>query len=307
MAKKDDNFIMLPTVDVCFKGLMYNPKVRKGFIAALLKADPASVRETILLPTALRQEYPDEKLGILDVRTMMEDGAQINMEMQAYPFGEWDARSLFYLSKMYAEQIGRGDPYTKLKKCIHVSILDFIRFADDEKCHRTIRLCDEQTGKKYTDLLEMQILELKKLPEELQSDDEVIRWMRFLAGKNRKELEDMAGTSEYIEEAYRELERMSADERARLEYEARQKAIRDHDAIMSSAWETGMEKGLQEGMKQGMQQGLQQGMQQGIRQERQDIVFRMLEKGMDPEMIADLTGMNIEEIQKLEEEFRARG
>ena len=249
MTKKNDDFIMLPTVDVCFRGLMYNPKVRKGFIAALLGADPAAVRETVLLPTALRQEYPDEKLGILDVRALMEDGAQINMEMQ--------------------------------------------------------------------------ILELRKLPEELQSDDEVIRWMRFLAGKNRKELEDMAGTSEYIEEAYRELERMSADERARLEYEARQKAIRDHDAIMSSAWETGMEKGLQEGMekgmekglqegreqgmKQGMQQGLQQGMQQGIRQERQDIVFRMLEKGMDPEMIADLTGMNIEEIQKMEEEFRARG
>ena len=233
MTKKNDNFIMLPTVDVCFKGLMYNPKVRKGFIAALLGADPAAVRETVLLPTALRQEYPDEKLGILDVRALMEDGAQINMEMQ--------------------------------------------------------------------------ILELRKLPEELQSDDEVIRWMRFLAGKNRKELEDMAGTSEYIEEAYRELERMSADERARLEYEARQKAIRDHDAIMSSAWETGMEKGLQEGREQGMKQGMQQGLQQGIRQERQDIVFRMLEKGMNPEMIADLTGMNIEEIQKMEEEFRARG
>ena len=298
MAKKDDNFIMLPTVDVCFKGLMYNPKVRKGFIAALLKADPASVRETILLPTALRQEYPDEKLGILDVRTMMEDGAQINMEMQAYPFGEWDARSLFYLSKMYAEQIGRGDPYTKLKKCIHVSILDFIRFADDEKCHRTIRLCDEQTGKKYTDLLEMQILELKKLPKELREDDDIIQWMRFLAGKSRKELEDMAGTSEYIEEAYRELERMSADERARLEYEARQKAIRDHDAIMSSAWETGMEKG--------MEKGLRKGREQGVRQERKDIALRMLEKGMGMETIADLTGMDVEEVRKLSEKFRAK-
>ena len=225
MTKKNDDFIMLPTVDVCFRGLMYNPKVRKGFIAALLGADPAAVRETVLLPTALRQEYPDEKLGILDVRALMEDGAQINMEMQ--------------------------------------------------------------------------ILELKKLPEELQSDDEVIRWMRFLAGKNRKELEDMAGTSEYIEEAYRELERMSADERARLEYEARQKAIRDHDAIMSSAWETGMEKGLQEGMKQGMQQG--------IRQERRDIIFRMLEKGMDPEVIADLTGTDVEEIRELEKGFGTRG
>ena len=29
-AENNDNFIMLPTVDVCFKGLMYNPKVRKG-------------------------------------------------------------------------------------------------------------------------------------------------------------------------------------------------------------------------------------------------------------------------------------
>ena len=298
MTKKNDKFIMLPTVDVCFKGLMYNPKVRKGFIAALLGADPASIRETVLLPTALRQEYPDEKLGILDVRALMEDGAQVNMEMQAYPFGQWDARSLFYLSKMYTDQIGRGDPYTKLKKCIHVSILDFIRFADDRKCHRTISLCDEQTGEKYTDLLELQILELKKLPGDLREDDEVIQWMRFLAGKDRKELEDMASTSEYIEEAYRELERMSADERARLEYEARQKAIRDHDAIMSSAWETGMEKG--------MEKGLQKGREQGVRQERKDIALRMLEKGMGMETIADLTGMDVEEVRKLSEKFRAK-
>ena len=210
--------------------------------------------------------------------------------MQAYPFGQWDARSLFYLSKMYTDQIGRGDPYTKLKKCIHVSILDFIRFADDEKCHRTIRLCDEQTGKKYTDLLEMQILELKKLPKDLREDDEVVRWMRFLAGKSRKELEDMAGTSEYIEEAYRELERMSADERARLEYEARQKAIRDHDAIMNSAWETGQEKGLQEGREQGMEQGIEQG--------RLSIVRRMLEGGTSPEEIMRLTGATGEEVEK---------
>ena len=55
MTKKNDKFIMLPTVDVCFKGLMYNPKVRKGFIAALLGADPASIRETVLLSTALRR------------------------------------------------------------------------------------------------------------------------------------------------------------------------------------------------------------------------------------------------------------
>ena len=34
--RTDDEFIMLPTVDFCFKELMRNEKVRKGIIAALL-------------------------------------------------------------------------------------------------------------------------------------------------------------------------------------------------------------------------------------------------------------------------------
>lgn len=92
----------------------------------------------------------------------------------------------------------------------------------------------------------------------------------------------MAGRSEYIEEAYRELERMSADERARLEYEARQKAIRDHEAIMSSAWN----RGLQEGREQGVAQG------------RLSIVRRMLEGGASPEEIMRLAGVTEEEVEK---------
>ena len=40
MDSNTDNFIMRPTVDVCFKNLMENPKVRKGFIAALLGKKP---------------------------------------------------------------------------------------------------------------------------------------------------------------------------------------------------------------------------------------------------------------------------
>ena len=58
---RDDNFIMLPTVDFCFKELMENPKVRKGFIAALLAREPEEIRETKLLPTVLRKEAKEDK------------------------------------------------------------------------------------------------------------------------------------------------------------------------------------------------------------------------------------------------------
>ena len=49
MKETNDNFIMLPTVDFCFKELMMNPKVRTGFIAALLDLPPSEVQETDLL------------------------------------------------------------------------------------------------------------------------------------------------------------------------------------------------------------------------------------------------------------------
>ena len=50
-----DNFIMLPTVDFCFKELMQNPKVRKGFIAAILGKVPETIRQTTLIPTELQK------------------------------------------------------------------------------------------------------------------------------------------------------------------------------------------------------------------------------------------------------------
>ena len=51
--------------------------------------------------------------------------------------------------------------YEKLKKCIHVSILDFIHFPEDTDCYRTIGLVNRKTNALYSDKLELQVLELK--------------------------------------------------------------------------------------------------------------------------------------------------
>lgn len=288
----DNKFIMFPTVDVCFKGLMNNPKVRKGFIAALLKTEPETIAETTLLPTILHQDYPDDKLGILDVRILMENGTQIDMEMQVAYFEYWDARILFYLSRIFTDQLKKGDSYENLKKCIHVSILDYIHFKEDDKCCRTISFCDEKTGRKYTDLMEIQILELRKLAKNLQHSEDLLNWMRFLGGKTRREFEAMAKTDEYIGEAYKELEKLSADERAKLEYEAREKAIRDHNSMLNSA----LRRGMQKGMEQGIQQGIKQGKEEGTK----SLIRKMLENGAEPELISRLTGLSLDVIKSAE-------
>lgn len=198
---------------------------------------------------------------------------------------------------MHCKAEKKGEPYENLKKCVHVSILDFIHFEDDEECYRQITFCDRKTGKEYTDLMEIQILELQKLSQDQKDGNGLINWMCFLGGKNRREFEEMAKTDEYIGEAYRELEKLSADEKAKLEYEAREKAIRDYNSQMSSA----LRRGMQRGMEKGMEQGMKQGMQQGIEQGRQDMIVHMLQSGAAPEEIILMTGAEPEEVKKAAE------
>lgn len=108
----------------------------------------------------------------------------------------------------------------------------------------------------------------------MKSGDELINWMRFFGGKSRKEFADMAEIDEYFKEAYEALEKLSADEKAKLEYEARDRAIRDYNSQMGSALrrgerrgeQIGLERGLKKGLMEGLQKGIEQGIQQGIKQ-----------------------------------------
>ena len=109
-------------------------------------------------------------------------------------FDFWNERTLFYLSKMFAEQSRKGE---------------------------------HQTG------------------------EDIVKWMRFFNGKSRKEFEDMAQADIYMGEAYEALKRLSADEKKRLEYEAREKALRDYNCQINCAEKRGEERGRTKGRREG--------------------------------------------------------
>lgn len=287
--RETEEFIMSPTVDICFKELMQNPKVRKGMVAAILGKDPDEIESTVLMPTILQQEYADDKLGILDARVKLVDGEQIDVEMQNAFFAFWPNRVLFYLGKMYTSQLKEGEGYENLKQCVHVSILNFIHFPDDNICFRAISFCEEGTGKIYTDKMKIYVLELPKLPPEQKNEKDIICWMRFLRAKSRKEFEKMAERDEYIQEAYEALKRMSADEKKRLEYEAREKALRDYNTQMYSAEKRGIEAGMKIGEKRMLEQAKR-------------TVQVLKEMGMPMEQIVQAVGREENEVKSWLEE-----
>ena len=96
----------------------------------------------------------------------------------------------------------------------------------------------------------------------------------------------MAEKDEYIKEAYEDLKKLSLDEQKRLEYEVRQKAIRDHNSQMKSAERRGEKRGMEIGEKIGTKNTLKR------------LVKSNVETGKSLEEISEFLGLDLSEVQR---------
>lgn len=99
----------------------------------------------------------------------------------------------------------------------------------------------------YSDKFEIHIVELPKAAKGEYPDTSLLKWAKFIHAETKEEFEMIAKTDPYIGKAYDELLHISADEEKRLEYEARQKAILDHNYLMQYNWEEGYAQGEEKG------------------------------------------------------------
>mgnify|MGYP006883351660 FL=1 len=67
----------------------------------------------------------------------------------------------------------------------------------------------------------------------------------------------LAEKDPYIGSAYQQLQLISQDKQKRLEYETREKAIRDHNQLLLEAEQRGIQLGKQEGIQLGKQEGME--------------------------------------------------
>lgn len=129
--------------------------------------------------------------------------------------------------------------------------------------------------------------------KELMTDDEVRRgfisavlnWAQFFNSETREELEMFAKSDDYVQKAYDKLVNISADEQKRLEYEEREKALRDRSIIIIS------------GREQGMEQGRTMGRMEGLKLARD--ILRLHKSGVAPDKIADECGISVEQVKDL--------
>ena len=295
-------FLMKPKIDFAFKEIMMDEKARIGFLAAVLKIPPKEIKETWILNTALRKEHEDDKQGILDVRLLLNSDQEVDIEIQLSELRVWADRSLFYLSKMFTEQIRPGESYRVLKKCVGISILDFVLFKDvaqkggepqgDAGFYSCFHIREDSRHFIYTDKMEFHVIELPKLPQEVREGcSDIELWARFINAEKKEVFDMLAKNDPYIGSAYQRLQLISQDRQMRMEYETRENAIRDYNEGMLEAEERGEERGRKEGISIGEERGR--------KAEALSIARKLVGMGFPTEEIVKITLLSEKEIEGL--------
>ncbi len=245
--------------DDVFKGLMHNSVIRKHFISDVLRIPLHRIRSVCLKNTFLWKRYRKEKLGILDVVLELNDDTKIDIELQVKVYDSWDKRQLFYLSKLFTEDLITGEDYSLLKRCVGISILDF-NLTKRKTYHTVYRLRDEE-GNELSDILELHVIELKK---KLTGQEEIDDWIRLFNAKTKEDLEMIKTKNPGILTAIGELQRMSLSNPLRLRYEAYLKKVRDERAWRIHVWKEANSVAKARGLEEGKARGLKEGKAEAI-------------------------------------------
>ena len=280
--------LLKPKLDVVFRALFReeNKNLTESLISDIIGKNIKI--KTTDLNRHLDIKIAEQKLGIMDLRTELEDGTKCNIEIQLQMREHENERFLYYWADAYSRQLRRGEEYSRLHKTISIIILDheIKELKGIEELDTKWQIRDNKTGKKLlTDHLEIIIVEIPKAIRQYKNNEKnkICQWMMFFDDPNKEELNEIMEENEKIKEAVEELKGMSEDEELRILAELREKGRRDDYAAREYAIREGREKGMQEGRKEGIE----------------EVARNMLRLKIDIEIISEVTGLTKEKIESL--------
>ena len=219
------------------------------------------------------------KDSYVDVRAVLDDKTHVIIEMQVLNVESFEKRVLYNAAKKYSHQLSKGENFELLNPVIALTIVDFDMFPDMDKVVSSFKLLEKEKFIKYSDDIELIFIELPKFNKKL---DELLsiteKWIYFIkhAGEMDFIPKDIEGE---LKTAFEIINEASLSEE---ELEAQHKR---HDFIY-----------LQ---KSSISRAARKGREEGYDKRNLETARIMKDKNFSIKDISDITGLSIEEIQKL--------
>ena len=301
--------ILQPKNDVVFQALFTRGKERitKALLEDILKI---KIHKLDLDKSKdLLNDNKKDKNGRLDLRAVLNDNIECDIEIQLSTHDKVLERFLYYWSKMYSANLEIGEQYNKLRQTISIIIVDdeIKQFKEIQKACTKWQIREEEYRNEIlTSYFQMVIIEVPKAIKEYEKDksNAVLQWMKFLDNPEDMEVRKIMEENQDIKEAKEELDKISRDDRLRrmalkADLERMDQEQRIYEIKRDAKKK--IEEAKRDGKAEGFVVGEKKGKAEGIKKEKQETALKMLQKQMDLKIIKEITGLTEEEIKKLKD------
>ena len=308
-----------PRIDIAFKkifGVEENKDLLISLINSIVSQEDQVKEVTLLNPYNLKS-FREDKLSILDIKAMGEEGKKFNIEIQISDAADYDKRALYYWAKLYTEQLKVAEDYASLSKAIGIHILNFISIPEVPSYHNVFHVIEKETGFHYFKNLELHTIELKKFSGDklgelsdfvAKAKNALDMWSIFLTrhdllnkDKLPSELNDPA-----LKKALGVLEVMNFKGDERQAYEEHLKWFMTEAATLrkseAKGFAAGKAEGREEGREEGIEIGEKKGMEKGekkLEEEKIKMAKSLYQQGVGIDIIEKTTGFTREQIEKI--------
>ena len=300
-----------PHTDFGFKRLFgseFNKELLISFLNAMFHGEQ-NVQDVTYLNSEQLGDRADARRAIFDVYCENDKGEKFIVEMQNVYQEFFKDRTIYYSTFPIREQAQRGGEWDfRLNPVYTIGLLNF-NFADGlenaKRWHHEVKLIEVETHEVFYDKLTYIYVEIPKF-DKMESELVTMydKWMYVLKNISRLKQRPAALQERVFTRLFEQAEIAKFNNEELKLYEDSMNAYRDIVNAIRTAEKTkyaegeadSMAKGLAEGLEKGRAEGLEKGSTEGITK----VAINMLGKGMPAELVAEMTGLPIDEVQRIQ-------
>ena len=251
----------------------------------------------ILTPFNLKKNR-NLKETIVDVKCITQNGSVVIIEIQLQGNSRFPERILYYWAANYSKLLKHGERYDELTPVISINLLNF-NLDKTKNIHSCYMLYEMNNRKLLTDHLQIHIIELKKFRKNVLSKD-LNYWLKIFTSKNLEaSMSEIVKEKPIMEEVQKKYNNFVKSRLMMMEYEKKEAYLYGNQIMLDEERKLGREEGIKEGIEQGIEKGKEEGITEGIKENQILTAKNMKNKNMDINLISELTGLSIEEVEKL--------
>ncbi|MDO6994589.1 Rpn family recombination-promoting nuclease/putative transposase [Brachyspira innocens] len=231
----------------------------------------------ILTPFNLKKNR-NLKETIVDVKCITQNGSVVIIEIQLQGNSRFPERIFYYWAANYSKLLKHGERYDELTPVISINLLNF-NLDKTKNIHSCYMLYEMNNKKLLTDHLQIHIIELKKFKKNALSKD-LNYWLKIFTSKNLEaSMSEIVKEKPIMEEVQKKYNNFVKSRLMMMEYEKKEAYLYGNQIMLDEERRLGKEE--------------------GIKEEKISLAKNMRNKNMDINLISELTGLSIEEIEKL--------